>query len=169
MPRVNLRTYKDEDIAKLIRYLNDPVTTRHLTSAIPQPYTQSDAEYWVRHQSREIGAQAIEWEGQLVGDISVVTGNFEKAYCAEIGYWLGREFWGRGIATEVLTLVSQYLLTHTAVVRITAQVFVGNTASCRVLEKCGFIQEARLHQAAFKNGCHHDVLLYAKIKSINNS
>lgn len=160
-----MRPYCEADIPLLIRYLNDSLTTRYLTSAIAQPYTQADAEYWARHLSRSMGAQAIEWRGHFVGDISANIGNFEKAYSAEIGYWLGREFWGHKIATAALTRVTEQLLTQTKIVRLTAQVLVGNSASCRVLEKCGYTQEARLRQAAYKNGHHHDVLLYTQLKA----
>jgi [ribosomal protein S5]-alanine N-acetyltransferase len=164
MPAVELRPYCDEDVPLLQRYLNDPITTRYLTSAIAQPYTQADAEYWVYHLSRSMGAQAIQWQGQFVGDIGAFCGNFEKAYSAEMGFWLGREFWGRGIATRALTIVTQQLFTQTKIVRASAQVFIGNNASCRVLQKCGYTQEAHLRLAAYKNGHHHDVLLYTQLK-----
>lgn len=162
---IHFRPYCDADIPFLIKYLNDPYVTQYLTSAIPQPYTHADAEYWVHQSSRQMGAQAIEYNGTYAGDIGAVRGHFDRAHSAELGYWLARDYWGKGIATAAITLQTQQLFATTPLVRIAAHVFQGNTASCRVLEKCGYTQEALLKQAAFKNGRHFDVFLYAKVKN----
>lgn len=162
---IKLRPHDKNDIPFLIKYLNDPQVTQFLTSAIPQPYTQADAEYWVHQSSRQLGAQAIEYNGVYVGDTGAERGYFERAQSAQLGYWLARDYWGKGIATAAITLQTQQLFATTPLVRIAAHVFQGNTASCRVLEKCGYTQEALLKQAAFKNGSNFDVYLYAKIKN----
>jgi RimJ/RimL family protein N-acetyltransferase len=81
----------------------------------------------------------------------------------EIGYWLGEEFWGRGIVSEAVGAVTTYGFDHFDIVRIYADVFDWNTASARVLEKNGYILEARLKQAVTKDGIVTDALLYANV------
>ena len=80
---------------------------------------------------------------------------------AEIGYWLGESLWGRGIATEALAAVTQYAIEHHKLTRVFAVTFVSNPASCRVLEKAGYVLEGRLRRSAVKDGVVIDQLQYA--------
>src|SRR4029078_9643353 len=79
---------------------------------------------------------------------------------AEIGYWLGEPFWGRGIASEVLRAVTDYAWATLDVIRLEAGVFSWNPASARVLEKAGYTLEGRLRQAVVKHGRVGDRLIY---------
>jgi ribosomal-protein-alanine N-acetyltransferase len=80
---------------------------------------------------------------------------------AEVGYWLGEAYWGRGIVTEALRAVTQYAIEQHRFTRVFAVPFASNTGSCRVLEKAGYILEARLRRSAIKDGVIIDQLQYA--------
>ena len=82
---------------------------------------------------------------------------------AEIGYWLGEPFWGRGIATEALDAMTRYAIETHALTRMYALPFAWNAASCRVLEKAGYVLEGRLRRSAIKDGVVIDQLQYAFI------
>ena len=87
---------------------------------------------------------------------------------AEIGYWLAEPFWGRGIITEALAAVTAYAMQHYGLTRIYAVPFAWNAASCRVLEKAGYVLEARLRHSAIKNGELTDQMQYAFIAGESN-
>jgi len=82
---------------------------------------------------------------------------------AEIGYWLGEFYWGRGIASEALAAVTAYAIEKHQLTRVFAVPFAWNTASCRVLEKAGYVLEARLRRSAVKDGKLTDQFQYAFI------
>jgi RimJ/RimL family protein N-acetyltransferase len=82
---------------------------------------------------------------------------------AEIGYWLGERFWGRGIVTEALVAMTRHAIETHELTRVYAVPFAWNTASCRVLEKAGYVLEARLRRSAIKDGQIVDQLQYAFI------
>jgi len=82
---------------------------------------------------------------------------------AEIGYWLGESYWGRGIASEALSAVTAYAIEEHHLTRVFAVPFAWNTASCRVLEKAGYVLEARLRRSAVKDGKLTDQFQYAFI------
>ena len=82
---------------------------------------------------------------------------------AEIGYWLGEPFWGRGIATAALRALTDYAFANHDIVRLDAGVFEWNPASMRVLEKVGYVLEGRLRKSVTKDGQTIDGFLYAKV------
>jgi len=86
-------------------------------------------------------------------------------YTGQLGYWLGPTAWGNGYATEALRAFSEYAFEEFDLQRLQATVLEWNPASCRVLEKAGFVAEARLRKAAFKDGQLVDTWLYAKLRS----
>ena len=81
-----------------------------------------------------------------------------------MGYYIGENFWRKGIATEAVKLACEHVFENTDIVRIFAEPFDENTGSCRVLEKNGFVLEGILRKNAFKNGVFRDMKLYAKVK-----
>lgn len=81
-----------------------------------------------------------------------------------MGYWLGEQFWGRGIMTEAVAAVTDFCFENFPLRRISAEVFANNPASARVLEKAGFTFEGRLKNHVLKEGKLLDTLLYARIK-----
>jgi ribosomal-protein-alanine N-acetyltransferase len=166
--RFLLRPYRAEDAISLPNVAGDWEVARWMTAAFPHPYTAADALTWVAIASSEspVDNFAIEIEGVLAGGIGIRPLHGESTGVAEFGYWLGREHWGRGIATEASHLLIGYAFGERALRRLEAHVFAPNGASARVLEKCGFTLEGVLRQAVReRDGNVLDALLYARVRS----
>jgi [ribosomal protein S5]-alanine N-acetyltransferase len=142
------------------------------TCALPYPYTDKDADWWINHLAEEEAklGQSVSWcvrreDGYLIGGIGFVGITSAETYKAEIGYWMAKEYRGQGVITDAIEKLVQYGFKELALVRITAMVFPSNQASCRVLEKAGFKFECTLRNFFKKNGKIFDGLLYAIIKN----
>ena len=98
---------------------------------------------------------------EAVGGIGFVVNADVERVSAEIGYWLAEPFWRRGITTEALMATTRYAAEAHGLTRIYALPFAWNQGSCRVLEKAGYVLEARLRRSAIKDGCITDQLQYA--------
>jgi RimJ/RimL family protein N-acetyltransferase len=108
---------------------------------------------------------AIEVEGAIAGGIAVEPREDERSGTALFGYWLGRSYWGRGIATEAARLLSDFALQSGGLRRLEATVFAPNTASARVLEKCGFTLEGRSREMYLdRGGAVCDGLLFGRTR-----
>jgi len=104
---------------------------------------------------------AIVVEGAAVGGIGfTLLGDVERL-SAEIGYWLGEAYWGRGIMTEALAAVTAYAIRSHGLTRVFAVPYEWNSASFRVLEKVGYVCEGRMRRSAIKDGQVIDQVLYA--------
>jgi len=102
--------------------------------------------------------------GAAIGAIGLHLKKDVRRLTAELGYWLGEEFWGRGIATEAVRAVTAHVFARFDLVRLYAGVFEENHASMRVLEKAGYTREARLRKAVIKAGRTIDLFLYALVR-----
>jgi RimJ/RimL family protein N-acetyltransferase len=100
----------------------------------------------------------------VVGGIGIDVGTDVFRRSAEIGYWLGEPFWGRGIATEVLRALTDYAWATFDIIRLEAGVFSWNPASARVLEKAGYTLEGCLRQGVVKQGRVGDRLIYGLLR-----
>lgn len=160
-----IRNWHSADAGYLARYANNRNVWRNLRDAFPHPYTLSDAREFIRFASfgHPPTHFAIEIDGVAAGSIGLVLRSDVYRRTAEIGYWLGEPFWGQGIATRAVTGLTEYAFANLDLVRVYAGVFEWNEASKRVLEKSGFIQEARLRKGAFKDGQIIDELIYARV------
>jgi RimJ/RimL family protein N-acetyltransferase len=161
-----IRDWRSEDAAPLVRHANDREVSKNLRDEFPFPYTEADAGEWICYATGEgrgaVFALAI--EGEAVGGIGLRPGTDINRRTAEIGFWLGRKFWGRGIMTEVVEALTRYAFDHMELDRIFAAVFEGNTASMRVLEKAGYRREGRMHCSAVKDGRSLDQILFAAVR-----
>ncbi len=99
-----------------------------------------------------------------VGSIGAVLGEDVERCSAEVGYWLGERYWGRGIATRALVGFTGYAFATYEVERLFAVPLAANTASCRVLEKAGYWLEGRMRRSAVKDGVVQVQLLYAIVR-----
>ena len=161
-----LRPWRRGDEASLVRHANNRNVSRNMRDRFPYPYTTADAEAWISRVAGQSPATsfAIVVEGAAVGGVGVELGTDVFRRSAEIGYWLGEPFWGRGIATEVLRAVTAYAFEHFDICRLEAGVFSWNPASARVLEKVGYTLEGRARLAVTKDGRTGDRLLYALLR-----
>jgi RimJ/RimL family protein N-acetyltransferase len=166
LTRCTLRPWQGGDEPSLVRHANNRNVSRNLRDRFPYPYTAADAADWIARA----GAQArptsfaIVVDGTAVGGIGIEPGVDVFRRSAEIGYWLGEPFWGRGIATEVLCAMTEYAFAHFDLCRLEAGVFDWNPASARVLEKVGYVLEGRARLAVIKDGRTGDRLLYALVR-----
>jgi RimJ/RimL family protein N-acetyltransferase len=158
-----VRPWRSTDLESLVRYANNRNIWINLRDRFPHPYTHRDGHVFLRQalaQSPET-AFAIAVGGEAVGGIGYQPQTDVERVSAEIGYWLGEPFWGRGIATEALVAVTRRAIETHRLTRLFAVPFAWNTASCRVLEKAGYVLEARLRRSAIKDGHVTDQLQYA--------
>ncbi|MDR2937283.1 MAG: GNAT family N-acetyltransferase [Rikenellaceae bacterium] len=132
----------------------------------PCPYTLNDAEDFLKMVlSRDRLCEfAIKINGKAVGGIGFIPGTDVERISAEVGYWIGEAYWGRGIVTEALRALVGYVFETTEITRLFAPVFDFNAASMRVLEKAGFSKVGVLHRAAVKNGRVIDLHYYELLK-----
>jgi RimJ/RimL family protein N-acetyltransferase len=104
---------------------------------------------------------AIDVNGKAVGGIGIHPQNDIMCKNAELGYWLGEAYLGKGIVTKAIKQVIDFAFKTYDIKRIYARPFGNNTASQHVLEKSGFQLEARFEKTIFKNGEYLDELIYS--------
>jgi RimJ/RimL family protein N-acetyltransferase len=158
-----VRDWRRGDEASLVRHADNRNIWINLRDRFPHPYTKRDAAQWmayVRSGPPDTNF-AIAVDGDAVGGIGFVVQPDVHRISAEIGYWLGEAYWGRGIMTEVLRAVTAFAFEADGLVRLFAGVFEWNPASMRVLEKSGYVREGVLRQSAIKDGKIIDQVLYA--------
>ena len=161
-----VRSWEWRDRDAIVRHANNRKVSINLRDRFPYPYTISDARTWlemvVGHEP--VTNFAIDVAGEAVGGIGFTLQSDVGYRSAEIGYWLGEDFWGRGITTEALIAVSDYAFSRFELCRLYAHVFEGNDASARVLEKAGYAFEGRMRKSVTKEGKTIDQLMYAMIR-----
>ena len=161
----HIRTYRPEDAAAVARLAGNPNVWRNLRDA--HPYTEPAAAAWIRYSLRqrpEVNFAIADAAEGVVGGIGIGLQSDVHRNSAEIGYWLGEEHWGQGIATAALRALTEYAFAELEVIRLFAYVFEWNPASMRVLEKAGYLCEGRLRKSAVKNGITVDQLIYAIVR-----
>jgi len=160
-----VRSWTSADRDSLLENANNRNVWRNLGEQFPYPYTRSAADRWFSYLDgmTEPTHWAIEVGGSAVGGIGVDLGELEYTKLARFGYWLGEQYWGRGIMTAAVRATSDFALRHFELVRLEAPVFEWNPASMRVLEKCGFVREGVLRRRIFKDGEIIDAVMYAKV------
>jgi RimJ/RimL family protein N-acetyltransferase len=121
------------------------------------------------HVQRPETAFAIAVNDEAVGGIGFVMLSDVERMSAEIGYWLGEPFWGRGIATEAVIAVTRYAIDTHGLTRLFAVPFASNVASCRVLQKAGYVLEGRLRRSAIKDGQIVDQMQYGFIAEVGRA
>jgi [ribosomal protein S5]-alanine N-acetyltransferase len=158
-----LRSWKNDDCYSLVNYANNYNIARFMTDKFPYPYTMDDAVNFIEMASLSLPSNilAIEVDGKAVGGIGIHIQPDIYQKNAEMGYWLGEPFWGKGIITNAITQMVDYAFKHWSINRIFARPFGTNLASQRVLEKAGFLLEGKFEKTLYKNGEYMDELIYA--------
>ena len=162
-----LRPWREGDEDSLARHASNRNIWNNVRDFFPYPYTPRDAHSWVRsnksyHQPNNL---AIEIAGQAVGNIGFTVKDDIYRHNAEIGYWLSEDHWGRGIMTEAMPVMTNYIFENFQVNRLFACVLEGNTGSMRVLETAGYRCEAVLRKAAMKNDQFMDEYIFARLRA----
>lgn len=164
---VLLRPWRAEDADQIWELANDKDVAKNLRNLFPHPYTLADAQSYIADclvlSDRRI-TLCMETEGRPAGSIGVFLLNDVYEKSAEIGYWLGRPYWGRGIATAAVRQICTLAFEAFDLARIHAEVFSSNPASCRVLEKAGFVHEGIKRNSVYKYGVLLDSHIYALLR-----
>ena len=163
--RCFVRPWRPADVDALVRNANNLNVAKQLRDRFPHPYSRANALAFLKFatQDDEPSNLAIEVHGEAAGGIGFVGGADVERFSAEIGYWLGETYWGRGIATEALVLVTDHVFTRRNMLRLFALPFADNIGSTRVLEKAGYAREGILRASAVKFGQPRDQAMYSRI------
>jgi ribosomal-protein-alanine N-acetyltransferase len=164
--RCTLRRWRASDAGAIVRRANNLKIASQLRDRFPHPYTARDARTFIRHVMQpdsDATNLAIEVDGEAAGAVGMIQGKDIERYSAEIGYWLAEDYWGRGIAAEAVTMLTDYAFGGLNLLRLFALPFASNIQSTRVLEKAGYVREGVLHASAVKHGEPRDQVLYARV------
>ena len=165
---VKIRKWRLSDAADLARALSSKKIQDNLRDGLPYPYTEQDGKEYISAMlsadENETFAFAVTADDRVIGSISAFRqGNIHKR-TAELGYYIAEEYWGKGVMTEAVKQICEYVFDRSDMIRIYAEPFADNTASCRVLEKAGFRWEGTLRSNAVKNGKVVDMKMYSLLK-----
>ena len=165
--RCSVRTYRPDDAASLAANANNRKVWLNLRDRFPHPFTETNGAEWISHVLSTPGSQnfAIAVDDKAVGGIGLHLGTDVERISAELGYWLGEPYWGRGIVSEAVALITKYGLEELGLARIFAVPYAHNVASHRVLEKSGYEREGIMRSSAIKDGVIWDQYLYARVRA----
>lgn len=162
-----LRNWQKSDKDRLVLHANNRKIWLNVRNHFPYPYQEDHAESWIdkilKNPDDSLHLVIDSKEG-LAGAIGLERDADVFCKTANLGYWLGEPYWGKGVATAAVKSIVEYAFDHFDFIRISAEVFSWNPASRRVLEKAGFQQEAHLKKAVYKNGEILDLLIYALVR-----
>jgi RimJ/RimL family protein N-acetyltransferase len=160
-----LRPWRQDDLDALLRHADDPQVPLGLSDRFPHPYTRADGEAFLAGRVVDFRhpVLAIEIDGEACGGIGARPHAGERAHSAELGYWLGRQHWGRGHMTRVVATYLAWVVPAWGLRRIEANVLDINPASARVLEKNAFVEEGRRRAAIRKPDGLHDLRLFGRL------
>lgn len=163
---VHLRPFEPSDTAALQAAANNPSIAHNLRDNFPHPYTWKHAEEYIdsltgRDPQTDF---VIEADGVFAGRIAVDLKDDIYRTTAEIGYWIAEPYWGKGLASKAIDLMTAYTLRHFDRVRLFAMCFESNTGSRKALEKNGFRLESIRQKAIIKQGVVQNDCVYVLIR-----
>ena len=163
LEKCTIRSFRADDDEAIARQANNRKIWRNLRDGFPHPYSIEDARRFLEMVAAQDPETffCIAVDDQAIGSMGYSLQADVQRFTAEIGYWVAEEFWGRGIATQALEALTRYAIATHKLQRVCATPYQWSTASCRVLEKAGFLLEGRMRSSAFKDGQVIDQLLYA--------
>lgn len=161
--KVQLRKLKFSDSSTMAQLANNKKICDNVRDGFGYPYTEKNAEEFIKRQSKSDMEKvfAIDCDGELCGLIGLILQKDVYRKSAEIGYWVGEPFWGKGIATKAIELIVEYAIIELKLARVYAGAFEYNIGSMKVLERNGFQKEGTAKKAVFKNGKFWDEHRYA--------
>lgn len=166
--KCRIRKWELSDAKDLAAALSNKRVQDNLRDGLPYPYTEQDGKDFISAMlsadKNETFAFAITVDNIVIGSIGIFRqGNIHRQ-TAELGYYIAEEYWGKGIMTEAVKQICEYVFGNSDMIRIYAEPFAYNIASCRVLEKAGFQYEGTLRSNAVKNGKVIDMKMYSLLK-----
>lgn len=166
--KCRIRKWELSDAKDLAAALSNRKVQDNLRDGLPYPYTEQDGKEFISAMlsadENETFAFAITVNNMVIGSIGIFRqGNIHRQ-TAELGYYIAEEYWGKGIMTEAVKQICEYVFANSDIIRIYAEPFAYNIASCRALEKTGFQYEGTLRSNAVKNGKVIDMKMYSLLK-----
>ena len=166
--KCRIRKWELSDAKDLAAALSNKKVQDNLRDGLPYPYTEQDGKEFISAMlsadENETFAFAIMVDDKVVGSIGIFRQGNIHSQTAELGYYIAEEYWGKGIMTEAVKQICAYVFAKSDIIRIYAEPFAYNIASCRVLEKVGFQYEGTLRSNAVKNGKVIDMEMYSLLK-----
>jgi RimJ/RimL family protein N-acetyltransferase len=164
-----IRQWRESDAPDLASALSNKKILDNLRDGLPFPYTEKDGLDFIKAmlsaEKNDTFPFAVTVDDKAIGSIAVFRqGNIHRL-TGELGYYIAEEYWGNGIMTQAVRQICEYVFKNSDLIRIYAEPFAYNTASCRVLEKAGFQLEGVLRNNAIKNGEVLDMKMYSLIKT----
>jgi RimJ/RimL family protein N-acetyltransferase len=165
---VALRPWARTDAQAFLALAADREIWLNLRERFPHPLTLPAAELWLADHIEAkppTTAFAVLAGGEVAGGLNLRRREEPHAICADLTFWVGRPFWGRGIATAAVHAATAYAFDTLGLERVQAFVYDWNAASSHVLERAGFAFEGRLRRYVLKDGRSADALLYARLRT----
>ena len=171
--RLILRDVELSDAKSIRKYINNLNVSRYLL-AVAFPYTKKDAEWWVNHckeeqkkkprENYEFGI-VIKPGKEVVGGVGLSKVDLGQG-TADIGYWIGEDFWRKGYVSEAIIKLIEYAFNELELRRLKIPAFVENEGSNGLAKKLGFKFEGTLRKAckAKSTGKIHDENIYGLLK-----
>jgi [ribosomal protein S5]-alanine N-acetyltransferase len=163
--KVVLRKWKRSDADELAKIANNKNIADNLRDLFPHPYKKKNAREWierVKHENPQTNF-CVDVDGAVAGSIGFMLKEDVYRKNVEIGYFIGEEFWGQGVATEAVRQLVDHIAKNFEAIRIYAEVFEHNKASMRALEKNGFHLEGIRKKSVIKNGVVMDDQVWVKL------
>ncbi|MFX0163473.1 MAG: GNAT family N-acetyltransferase [Candidatus Hodarchaeota archaeon] len=167
--RVKIRKLKISDARDIYENVKDKDIGRWMFRFL-HPYPKDEARKFIRRTHYKLKKKkgydfgiVLKNTNKVIGVVDLFDIDWENKK-AEIGYWLGKKYWGRGLMTEAVKLILKFGFEDLKLHRIYARLFEENIGSKNVLEKCGFKLEGIIREATFRNNKWHNGLIYGILK-----
>ena len=168
-PQITIRPLQLKDAQSIYKNVRDKAIVQY-TIQIPYPYRSTDAVKFIKSSQKAwkeksayilgIGVKDTE---TIIGVVSLSRIDKKNKNC-ELGYWLGKKYWRKGIASSAVKMALDFAFNKLKMHRVYASTFASNTASLRVLEKNNFLLEGILYETRWRNGIWHNMFLYGILK-----
>ncbi len=163
-----LRKWRHEDAEDVAKVADNPHIEANLRNTFPNPYTLADAQWYVndcveKGDNHQI-TRAIVADGKVVGSIGIFIKDDVYEKSGELGYWLGEDYWRKGITSRAARQLCQEAFEMFPIERIFAEPFAYNRGSRGVLEKVGFTYEGTMRKGVYKHGKYHDYCIYSLLR-----
>ncbi|MCB0418445.1 MAG: GNAT family N-acetyltransferase [Bdellovibrionaceae bacterium] len=169
-PEISLTEIRRGDKPAFLEYLVEK-EIYDFTLAIPHPYKEDDADEWIRLNEERLEREApittfaIRQGDRLIGCCGFLEAQGPMKHTSEIGYWIGKPHWGKGIMSQVVSKLCEIGFKELGFFRLTAHIFSHNGRSERVLVKNRFKQEGVLRSHYLKDGEYRDAKIFARLKT----
>ena len=161
--QITLRPWHLNDLENLVALANNKNIAQYMADVFPHPYTTEKGKTFIDFATSNPNSKifAIIINEKPVGSIGLHIQTDILKKNAEIGYWLGEEYWGKGIIKHAINQMVDYGFKNLDIVRIFARIYGTNIPSQKVIEKANFVLEGKFEKTIYKNNEFLDELIYA--------